>query len=189
MSYKHVVAIARGSVALSIGIAHFDPDREDEDGRYQHQILTDADAAKAEKRGLVKIEDDASEAEFKAARAGVSARPAEIAAKRLEDREFSEERTMGAASGAATSLARNFPLGTGPEAATSRSGFDPDAAPGGEEGADILDQSVKKLEAASASIESVEEIASLIDAEIAGKNRDTAVKALEERKATLEGSE
>ena len=46
MSYKHVVAIARGSVALSIGIAHFDPDREDEDGRYQHQILTDADAAK-----------------------------------------------------------------------------------------------------------------------------------------------
>src|SRR3546814_8820431 len=67
---KKVKAILPGTVARSTGITHFDPDNGAEDGRYQKRILSDADAALAERRKLVKITGDATRKEFDAQQAG-----------------------------------------------------------------------------------------------------------------------
>src|SRR3546814_3834471 len=56
--------------ALSTGITHFDPDNGAEDVRYQKRILSDADAALAERLKLVKSTGDAPRKEFDAQRAG-----------------------------------------------------------------------------------------------------------------------
>ena len=188
-SYKHVVAIGVGTIAGTIGITHFDPERSDEDGRYQHRILPLEDAKKAEQRGIGKIEGDATEAEFKAQQMGVSARPAEVAAERLKEMDDAPL-PLGASTATGTAAMRNFPDGQGPKAATLNSGtVDPDAAPGGGDDKSILDLGVKKLPAALENVETVEEIDSLIEQEKAKEEpRQGALDALEKRKAALTGS-
>lgn len=187
MSYKTVTALALGTVATSIGIMHFDPDRDDEDGRYQTRILPNADAAKAERKGLVKIDGDATEAEFKAQQAGVavSARPAEVGADRLSEM---DDAPRGDAAGAtpATATLRNFPAGQG----RVDSAGDPDAAPvagqQGDENVDpILKLSIPKMKEALKSVDSIEELDRLHTAEEAGQDREGAKEAIDARKSEL----
>jgi len=189
MSYKLVTAIALGTVATSIGIMHFDPDREDEDGRYQRRILPDADAVKAEKKGLVEIEGDATEAEFKAQQSGVavSARPAEVGAERLQEM---EESPRGDAAGAtpATATLRNFPAGQGRMDTLA----DPDAAPvegdetvPGSTEPKVLQQSIPKLKVALADMTDVAELQQLREDEEAHQNRDGAKDAINDRLGEL----
>lgn len=183
MSYKFVKAIALGTVATSIGIMHFDPDRGDEDGRYQRRVLPDADVDKPLKRGLIEVEGDASERDFAAQQAGVSARPAEVGAARLQDlADEGGDMGHGTNDAAGTILARNFSAGQG-----LRATGDPDAAPGGKSEREnpILDQSIPKLKEALEGVSSAEELDALHAAEEAGQNRDGAKAAIDERKAAL----
>ena len=187
MSYKHVIAIAVGTIAGTAGITHFDPDREDEDGRYQSRILPDQDAKRAVTRGIGKIEGDATEAEFKAQQMGVSARPAEVAAARIEEM-GDAPLPLGASTAPATAAVRNFPGGQGPAAAVAASGsFDPDAAPGGDDDdVSILDLNVRKLAKAVEGVETVEQVDELIKEENAkDEPRAAALDALEKRKKAL----
>lgn len=182
MAYKLVKAIALGSVATSIGIMHFDPDRDDEDGRYQSRILPAADAEKAEKRELVEIEGDASEEDFKRQQSGFSARPADVAAKRIGELPDDETGYLAGGSGPATASARNFPAGQG----RLDSAGDPDAAPvTGDEAPSILNQSIPKLKEALKDVDDVAELDRLDEAETAGQDRDGAHDAIQDRKAEL----
>lgn len=195
MSYVNVTAKARGSVSLSDGIFHFDPERSDEDGRYQSRVLKREDALKAQRKGLVDIDEDsaATQGEYRAQQQGLSARPATVAAERLEQKaEDDGLRTpLGGSTALSTSIARNYPEGQGPESATARSGVDPDAAPGGGEveQPEALKQSIPKLEEHLKTVDDVATIDTLISAEEAGQNRDGALKALKDRKEELGGSE
>jgi hypothetical protein len=182
MAYKTFKALAVGTVGGVAGIAHFDPSREDEGGRYQKGIVPADVAAKAEKRGLIKITGDASEKDYQAQTIGVSARPADVAADRLEDMEKAPRKDAAGAA-PATVASRNFPVGQG---RTDTLG-DPDAAPVDEEEPGPLDQSIDALTAHLATIEDVAELDRLRAAEVGGKSRKSAIKAIDARKAELAG--
>lgn len=191
MSYKTVTAIALGTVATSIGIMHFDPDRSDEDGRYQRRILPDADAKKAEQRELVKIEGDATEADFKAQQAGFSPRPADVAAERIGELPDDETEYLAGGSGPSTAVTRNHPPGQGIEYERPS---DPDAAPvsGGGTGGEAeepgpLDQSIPKLTEYLAGVTDTAELDRLRTSEEGGKSREGALAAIDARKAELAG--
>lgn len=185
--YKHVKAIALGTVATSIGIMHFDPARDDEDGRYQTRVLPDADATKAKNRELVEITGDATKQEFDAQQAGypMTGRVREIAVERVAQASEDESAQLAGETASATANLRNFPAGAGPDAVPS--GGDPDAAPrpsgaGGDAGAPkILKQSVPKLTESLKGISDSGELAKLLKAEEDGQNRDGAKAAIEAR--------
>lgn len=183
MSYKTVTAIALGSVATSIGIMHFDPKRDDEDGRYQTRILPEADAEKAVRRELVEITGDATEQEFKRQQAGFSARPADVAAQRIADLPDDETAFLAGGTATGTAASRNYAPGQGPDA--NLGGGDPDAAPVANEEPGPLDQSVDKLTEYLATVDSVETLDALAAAETAGKSRKGALDAIAERRQAI----
>lgn len=129
--YKHVKAIAHGTVATSIGIKHFDPDHDDDQVR--ETILPVADAEKAKTRGLVKIGPDASEEDFQAQQAGFpnTGRNREMQVEGIDQEKIDaaadagakaeEETSAPLAGGTAVTTAnvRNFPAGDGPSAVPS----------------------------------------------------------------------
>lgn len=170
--YKTVKATAMGTVATSVGILHFDPKREDEDGRYLGMILPAADAAKVERRELGKITGDATKAEFDKQQAGYGvdlSRIREIATDAIAEASEAEEANgttlLGASAAASTTNIRNFPAGEGPEGVTS--GADPDAAP-------IPGQGGAGASEAGASTEKTETDADKAKAEKAAKAAEAA---------------
>lgn len=208
--YKSVKAIALGTVATSLGILHFDPDRKDEGGRYQGMILPEPDAEKARKRELVEITGDATAEDFKRQQLGLgvdTSKVREIAADAiaLASQEADENSSGLMAGDAAVSTAsiRNFPEGAGPDAVPSGGNSDEAPLPGGgaaaSEGGASADQNQKtELPAAlrqqnALVLKHIEgstdaaEIDTLLAAEKGrgDKARDPIVKALEARAAKL----
>lgn len=191
MSYKAVKATKVGTAALSIGIFHFDPDRDDENGRYQRMILPAEDAARVEKKKLGKIFAAATKSDFDQWMVHISsARTGDAAAKRLEESIDEDERLSSAAISNLQAVA--FPAGSPARDASVRTrvgNFDPDAPPAGEdEDADegVLGLSVAKLKAALADIDSVGDLEDLrADEEKKAKPREGALKAIDDRIAEL----
>lgn len=184
MAYKRVIAIAVGTVATSIGLFHFNPDRDDEDGRYQTRILPEADAKKAESRELVKIEGDATKEDFDRQQAGFSARPADVAAQRIAELPDDETVFLAGGTATATMAGRNFPEGQG---GLNDSEGDPDAAPVGGDASEPgpLDQSITKLTEYLKGVDDAAELDRLREAEVNGKSRDGALAAIDARKQEL----
>ena len=206
MSYKAFRAIKVGTVALSVGITHFDPDRKDENGRYRAGLLPAADAARAEKKGLVELHDKTfTEKDYEQWKLEIAKRDGEEAgedagAARLRKVAEDDEDVATAAVSNLKTVAH--PPGTPARDASVQTrvrNSDPDAAPipesddededegEGEGGVDttVLKQSLPKLEKAIAKIDDVDTLNSLRTAEEKGQNRDGAKTAIDARIAQL----
>lgn len=193
--YKHVKAVLLGTIGTSIGVVHFDPDRDDEDGRYQRAVLPVADALKAENRKLVKIVGDATEDEFKAQQQGLSIpRVSSETLEALAEQSQNEDASASLAGGAApaTASVRNYQPGHGP-AATSG---DVDAAPlpgtnpsKGDGTSALLQLPIAKLKVALDAITDIAELDKLHAEESAvATPRAGALEAIDARKTALASS-
>jgi hypothetical protein len=197
MSYKMVKAIALGSVVVSTGIVHFNPDRKPKsaaDERYHGGIFLAADAAKIERKRLGEIVRDASVEDYEQWQTTlrVGATVGQAGAQRVSD---------SAVESAAVDSVLTITHPPGTPAADASAGLfrDPDAAPGalagpaGDEEAglaepSILDQSVAKLTEALEDVDDIGELQALRDAEQGGKSRAGAITAIEDRIAAVQGA-
>ena len=174
--YKIVEAKKRGTIALSGGISHFNPKNAREGGRYMKAILLAEDAAKAERKGLVEIVGDATEADHigwvaqirENAGAAGSSQVHEFAAPAVDHRTDDANKRP----------AKNEKGPAGKQAVQANAGDGQ-----GEQGLpQILNQGVKKLPEALAAVSSLEELMELYRVE-AGREapRATALEAIEIR--------
>ena len=174
--YKIVEAKTRGTISLSGGISHFNPKNASEGGRYQKAILPTADAEKAERKGLVEIVGNATEADH----IGWVAQAAHHAGQRgkAQVHEFAAPAVDHRTDDANKRPAKNEKGLAGKQAVQANSGDGQ-----GEQGLpQILNQGVRKMPDALAAVSSLEELMELYRVE-AGREapRATALEAIEIR--------
>lgn len=68
-TFKKTKSLKAGTIALSEGVTHFNPNSDREAGRYQTGVFKTEDALRAEAKGLVEITGDADLGDFEAYKA------------------------------------------------------------------------------------------------------------------------
>lgn len=186
MTHKKVQALKIGSIALSGGISHFNPQSKKENGRYQRAILPAEDAARAEKRGLVKIVGDATQADYDKWRVDITSDVGTAAAERIEKNPVDSPAV-------ANKDAISFPPNTAAVNPALHHQIDPDAPPmpgapkdEGEGEGSLIDLSVAKMKPELDKITDPAVLQQLRDGEVKGKNRDSALEVIDDRIKALE---